>query len=39
VFEVAVATGVQLPTRLMPLSAIEQAWQAPGTPRVVVSMK
>ncbi|WP_213959719.1 zinc-binding alcohol dehydrogenase family protein [Variovorax sp. dw_954] len=39
VFQVAAATGMRIPTRVMPLSEIEQAWQAPGTPRVVISMK
>lgn len=38
VFDFAVSTGFQLPTRVMPLSAIEEAWQAPGKPRVVISM-
>jgi NADPH:quinone reductase-like Zn-dependent oxidoreductase len=31
--------GLNLPTRVMPLSAIREAWQAPGTPRVVVSLR
>jgi NADPH:quinone reductase-like Zn-dependent oxidoreductase len=38
VFEVAVVAGLNLPVRVMPLAEIEQAWQAPGSPRVVISL-
>jgi len=38
VFEVAAVAGMNLPVRVMPLAEIEQAWHAPGSPRVVISL-
>lgn len=38
VFELAAATSLTLPVRVMPLSEIERAWQEPGSPRVVISL-
>ena len=39
VFEAAGPAKLQIATRTMPLSAIEEAWQMPGKPRVVVTMR
>lgn len=38
VFESAAPAKLQIATRTMPLSAIEEAWNAPGKPRVVVTI-
>lgn len=38
VYGVAASAGLSLPARVMPLADIEQAWQAPGSPRVVISL-
>ncbi len=38
VFAVAGQAKLQIATRTMPLSAIEEAWKAPGKPRLVVSV-
>jgi len=39
VFRIALETDFALPTRVMSLADIGAAWQAPGTPRVVVSLR
>jgi NADPH:quinone reductase-like Zn-dependent oxidoreductase len=39
VFEAAGPAKLQIATRAMPLSAIEEAWQMPGKPRVVLTMR
>ncbi|MGI4830803.1 MAG: hypothetical protein ACRYFU_21815 [Janthinobacterium lividum] len=36
VFEAAVSARLQIATRTVPLSEIEQVWNAPGKPRLVV---
>lgn len=38
VFDVAEQAKLEIATRSMPLSAIEDAWNAPGNPRVVVTI-
>lgn len=38
VFESAVPANLEIATRTMPLSAIEEAWAAPGKPRVVITL-
>ena len=39
VFQAAGPARLQIATQTMPLSAIEEAWQAPGKPRVVITME
>ncbi|MGD0443580.1 MAG: zinc-binding alcohol dehydrogenase family protein [Edaphobacter sp.] len=39
VLEVAGPAKLQIATQTMPLSAIEQAWKAPGKPRIVVTIQ
>ncbi len=39
VFEAAVPAKLQIATRTMPLSKIEEAWQAPAKPRIVITMR
>ena len=38
VFEAVAPANLQIATRTMPLSAIEEAWAAPGKPRVVIAL-
>jgi NADPH:quinone reductase-like Zn-dependent oxidoreductase len=38
VFDAAVATRLELAVKAMPLSAIEEAWKAPGKPRIVITI-
>jgi NADPH:quinone reductase-like Zn-dependent oxidoreductase len=38
VFAVAVPAKLLIPIKTMPLSAIEEAWKAPGSPRVVITI-
>lgn len=38
VFDIAVSANLQIATRTMPLSAIEEAWAAPGKPRIVITL-
>jgi len=38
VFNIAITAKLQIATRCLPLSAIEEAWSAPGKPRVVLTI-
>ena len=38
VFQSVGPAALQIATRTMPLSAIEEAWQAPGKPRIVITV-
>jgi NADPH:quinone reductase-like Zn-dependent oxidoreductase len=39
VFDVARPAKLQIATRTIPISEIEEAWKAPGKPRIVVTLK
>lgn len=38
VFEAAVPAGLQIATKTAPLSAIQEMWDAPGKPRIVITI-
>jgi hypothetical protein len=38
IFAIAAPAKLQIATKAMPLSAIEEAWEVPGNPRVVVTI-
>jgi len=38
VFDVSAAVMPKIPMRVLPLEDIERAWQAPGSPRIVISV-
>jgi hypothetical protein len=38
VFEAAAPAGLQIATKVLPLSEVEQAWHAPRKPRVVIAV-
>ena len=39
VFEAAEPAKLQIATKVMPFSEIEEAWKAPGKPRIVIAIQ